>query len=186
MIWIDFMSWIKHMTLIQFIHWSKIQMIIINRTINNFKYTSWYPFIKMCSSNEPILATIWYWLVIVFTYLICTTLDYMDSNWATYFVRVWTLWLLRFISHELPKLTRRMQERMHNNKHDSKRCHFLSKCSTKKRIDIYFSVFDIGVNNCFKLNFLDCRNCPLKDFSVTMGIYEKELNFMTETIQTYF
>jgi len=71
-----------------------------------------------------------------------------------------------------------MQERMHNNKHDSKRCHFLSKCSTTERIDIYFSVFDIGVNNRFKLNFLDCRNCHLKDFSVIMGIYEKELNFM--------
>ena len=58
MIWIDFMSWIKHMTLIQFIHCSKTQLIIMIRTINNFKYTSWYPFMKMCSSNEPIVATI--------------------------------------------------------------------------------------------------------------------------------
>ena len=45
------------------------------------------------------------------------------------------------------------------------------------RLTFTFRYFNIGVNNRFKLNFHDCRNCPLKDFSVITGIYKKEFEF---------
>lgn len=48
--------------------------------------------------------------------------------------------------------------------------------------NIYFSLFNIGVNNRFRLNFHDRRNCPLKDFIVITGIYKKEFEFLSDNL----